>query len=199
MLYKDMDLDRLKDVVISEAREEAENLFKRTKEEVENYINTELAKLNDSYIEKKEKIDQDFSSKLSYSKFLIESEYRKKLLRIKHNLIEEISNLLTITLLEKVKNNPGKFIKHTLNSSNIKEGIFIVSKELHNIITEDIFKQQLNNIPNSIKFGGVDNDLDCGVAIVVSNKKYIFPFSEIVESFIDRNSKYINELFAIND
>jgi len=48
-----MDLDRLKDVVISEAREEAENLFKRTKEEVENYINTELAKLNDSYIEKK--------------------------------------------------------------------------------------------------------------------------------------------------
>ena len=31
-----MDLDRLKDVVISEAREEAENLFKRTKEEVEN-------------------------------------------------------------------------------------------------------------------------------------------------------------------
>ena len=94
-----MDLDRLKDVVISEAREEAENLFKRTKEEVENYINTELAKLNDSYIEKKEKIDQDFSSKLSYSKFLIESEYRKKLLRIKHNLIEEISNLLTITLL----------------------------------------------------------------------------------------------------
>lgn len=195
-----MDLDRLKDVVISEAREEAENLFKRTKEEVENYINTELAKLNDSYIEKKEKIDQDFSSKLSYSKFLIESEYRKKLLRIKHNLIEEIGNLLTITLLEKVKNNPENFIIYTLMSSNIKEGSFLVSKELHDIISENIFKQSLKNMaPIAIKFGGVDNELDCGVAIVISNKKYIFPFSEIVGSFIERNSIYINELLSIND
>lgn len=195
-----MDLEKLKEVVISEAREEAENLLKEAKEKVQNYINAELAKLDASYNEKIEKIDQEFSSKLSYSKFLIESDYRKKLLRTKHNIVEEISAFLTNVLLEKVKNNPENFIIYTLMSSNIKEGSFLVSKELHDIISENIFKQSLKNMaPIAIKFGGVDNELDCGVAIVISNKKYIFPFSEIVGSFIERNSIYINELLSIND
>lgn len=195
-----MDLEKLKEVVISEAREEAENLLKSTKEEVQNYINAELDKLYASYNEKREKIEQEFSSKLSYSKFLIESDYRKKLLRAKHNIIEEISTFLTNVLLDKVKDNPEKFITYILKSGNIREGTFFVSKELSNIISENTFNQSLKNINSiAIKFGGVDNELDCGVAIVASNKKYIFPFSEIVGSFIEKNSIYINELLSIND
>lgn len=195
-----MDLEKLKEVITSEAKEEAEKLLKEVNKEAENYIKEEFAKINTSYSEKKDKINQEFSSKLSYAKFLIESAYRKNLLHTKHNLLEELRAFLEESFLEEIKKDPQRYVTYVLKLANIKDGTFLISSKLQNIITEETFTKSIKSLSlSSIEFGGIDNEIEDGVAIAFSNKKYIFSFSEVVNNFIDRNFQYINESFSLNE
>jgi len=195
-----MNLEKLKEVITFTAREEAEKLLKEVQKEIKEYIDSELVKLNTYYNERKDKIEQEFSSKIAYIKFSVESDYRKKILRTKHNLIEEIKTLLTNSFLEEIERNPSKFVTYTLRSINTKEGTYLISKELENIVTEQIFKHCSKNISSfSMRFGGIDSEIEAGVAVTLSNKKYIFSVSELIDRFIDRNSQYLSELLALNE
>lgn len=188
-----MNSDKLKEIVIEEAQEEKERIIYQARKEANEFLEQEISKLDAYYNEKKEKIEQEYSSKEVYIKFLSDSENRKKLLRLKHSLLEEVRQFLTSILLDEIKKNPEKFIRFSLKELNVSKGNFLISKELSNIITENIFSKIAKDLP--LKYSGVDNNMNTGVAIELENKKYIFFIKEVIDKFLSNNSQIINEFF----
>lgn len=187
-----MNFEKLKEVVTEEAKEEKDRLLNEVSKEVNDFLDSEKRKLDNYYNEKRQKIEQEYSSRATYINFLLESEFRKKLLRFKHSLLEEAKQFLTDTLVDEIKNNPEKFVKLSLKELRLREGKFLVSKELSEIITEKIFYKSAKDLP--LEYGGIDFDIETGVAIELANKKYIFFLREIVEKFL-LNNFLVNGLF----
>jgi hypothetical protein len=189
-----VEIKTLEDIVLSEAREEAKKLTDKVSNEIEEYIKSETKKFLSEYNENIERIDTEFSSKKSYTEFSIESTHKKNILHIKHSLIISLKEELLNKLKQEIQKDPVKFTKNILNNTKINNGNFFISKDLNDVVTSEVFQKSINISTQSLlKYSGIDNELESGIAIKKDKIKYIFPLSEIVERFIADNIKEINE------
>lgn len=189
-----MELNKLEEIVISDAKKEALKLINDITKEVNQLIISETNKINQEFDSNIERINSEYSSKRSYIEFTMDSNQKKKVLHLKHTLINELRENLNKNLNELVKKDPFKYLIFTINNSKIDSGEFCVSKDLEQVISSDIFIKCINrlNIKN-IHYSGLDNDIESGVSIRKDKVKYIFLLSEITDKFLEENIKIIHE------
>jgi hypothetical protein len=190
-----MDLIKLSEVVTKEARVEADAFISAAQKQADELAFNEKRLIESKTNERLEEEKNHFASRINYLRFNFESDFKKKVLHLKHHIMEDLKSKLYQTALENIRSRPMDFLTLMLKKSPVTEAGIYVSAELGKALDSQLL-DQYNTLNNSaFVWRGVDPSMELGLSLEKGQVRYIFPLREIIHQFIDQHAVDINEKF----
>ncbi len=190
-----MDLSKLSDVVSKEAKAEADQIIQTARTQSEALLNREKQLIEQKSKERIEEENNQYTSRLNYLRFNFESDFKKRVLHLKHSIMEDLEEKLYQCAVEVIKTKSLVYLGSVLSKSPVQQATLFVSLELENIISLEVLKTYNTASGSSFIWGGVDTGLPLGLAIEHGLVRYIFPLSESIQQFIQDHANEINDKF----
>jgi hypothetical protein len=190
-----MDLTKLSEVVSKEARAEADQLIQAAQFQAEETLKREKLLTENRTKERFEEENNQFTSKLNYLRFNFESDFKKRVLHLKHSIMEDLQSRLYNAAIETIKTQAMLYLESVLKKSPVKTAVVYISSELDSIFNANTLKNYNTATGSVFSWGGVDTALQLGMAIENGPVRYIFPLSENIQHFIEQHAVDINEKF----
>ncbi len=190
-----MDQEKLFEVVTKEAKQEAEDILNKARALSEKELADEKEKIN-RYKEDRLASEKNlFLSRINYLRFSMESEYKKKLLYLKHQLMEELKDSLFKTALEQISRDAYGYLSFALKDCPSKEGVLYAGNKISSFMDEKLIKQYNQEHKTNFQWGGTEASLEAGLSLEKGAVKYIFPLMEWIDRFIENKKNDINEKY----
>lgn len=188
-----MDIQKLEQIVLSDAKTEAQQLIDQTKEEMKAWFLEQSTLLNNTHQDEIERIKSDHMSLLSTIKTSLETELHKQIGKEKKEKMTVLKKELLKALQNKLAKDPEWFLTLAFSQLTLKEGSLLVSDDLKNELKQSPIEIFLAKFPG-YKWAGYSKDIDSGLMIESNSVRYLFPLEEIVDAFIDKQTETINDL-----
>lgn len=190
-----MDLNKLSDVVSKEAKAEADQIIQTARLQSEELLNREKQLLENRSKERIEEENNQFTSKLNYLRFNFESDFKKRVLHLKHGIMEDLEAKLYQCAIDAIQTQAMVYLGSVLSKSPVRQASVYISSALENIIHADNLKAYNTASGSAFTWGGVDPGLQIGIAIENGSVRYIFPLSESIQHFIQEHANDLNDKF----
>jgi hypothetical protein len=190
-----MDLSKLSDVVGKEAKTEADQIVQTARLQSEELLNREKQLIENRCKERIEEENNQYTSRLNYLRFNLESDFKKRVLHLKHSIMEDLESKLYQCAIEAIKTRTMVYLGSILSKSPVRQASVFISSELEDIIHEENINAYNTASASSFTWGGVDAGLQLGLAIENGPVRYIFPLSESIQQFIQDHANELNDKF----
>jgi hypothetical protein len=190
-----MDLSKLSDVVGKEAKAEADQIIQTARIQSETLLDREKQLIEHKSKERIEEENNQFTSRLNYLRFNFESDFKKRVLHLKHSIMEDLEEKLYQCAVEVIKTQSMVYLGSVLSKSPVQKATVFVSPDLENIIHAEVLKAYNTASGSAFAWGGVDAGLQLGLAIEHGLVRYIFPLSESIQHFIQEHANELNDKF----
>jgi len=190
-----MDLNKLSEVVSKEAKAEADQIIQTARFQAEELFKREKLLIETRTKERIEEESNQFTSKLNYLRLNFESDFKKRVLHLKHSIMEDLQSRLYQCAIETIKTQAIVYLESVLAKSPVKTAVVYISSELSTTLQEDALKAHNKVSGSNFSWGGVDEALQLGMALENGPVRYIFPLSENIQHFIEQHASDINEKF----
>lgn len=185
-----MDIQKLEQIVLEDARADAQNLINKTKKEVEHWFLEQSTLLQEEHREDINRINNDHDSKLATMKTFLAADYYKNLVKAKKDKNTILATKLMKTLQAAIEKNPNWILEKAFSQVPIKSGKILVSQDLTNFLTQEKVEVFLKKYPG-FTFAGTDKELNSGMCFELNSVRYIFPLQEVVDKFLESESEII--------
>ncbi len=183
-----MNIQKLKEVVTSEAKTEAKNLIDKTKKSIDEELSAFMSDLLQRDKTQKDHLENDFHGRTNRMKFQADSDYKKQILHMRHDLILRVQKKLLAVYIKDIKENPSAYLQK-MNQVLPGKGDLYCSSELL-----DVFESEKNaEFETNYSFKGVDSLIEPGIACIDGRVKYIYPLQETIQDFLDENKNTIGK------
>ena len=188
-----MDIQKLEQIVLSDAKTEAQHLIDQTKEEMKKWFHEQSTMTKTSHQEEMDRIRADHKSLLSTMKTTLETELHKQIGKEKKEKMNLLKKELLKILQEKINKEPVWFLQLVFSQLNLREGKLLVSEDLKKEVNQSNVEKFLVKFPGFI-WAGFSQDIDTGLLIESNSVRYLFPLEEIVDEFLNNQSETIKSL-----
>ena len=190
-----MDIQKLEQIVLTDAKAEAQELIQQTKLETENWLLEQSNLAEEEHLEELSRIKSDHQSKLSILKASLAADFHKNVGKTKKDKMVVLKKELMKTMLEKIKNSPTWILDKTFSTVPVKSGKFIISEDMISLLPQEKVELYLKKYP-SFSWGGYDKTIETGLSYECNTVRYLFLLEEMVDEFIETNSdQIVNLLF----
>jgi vacuolar-type H+-ATPase subunit E/Vma4 len=186
-----MNIQKLQEVVTNQARQEANELIENTKKDIEKKLEEFMNALSKDRDLRLKDIEQSYQSSLSQVQFHADSLFKKKVLHIRHEVFQNLSQRLLDSYLKSVQKKPVVFLQRIV-SSFPPSGDIYCSKEFEGSIDQKTFSDS-GLTGNNYHFKGIDPILKPGISCISGKIKYIFLLEEDVSTYLQEHQKEIGD------
>jgi vacuolar-type H+-ATPase subunit E/Vma4 len=186
-----MNIQKLKEVVTNHARQEANKLIQETKKDIEKKLEQFMKSLSNDREQRLKDIEQSYQTSLSQVQFHADSLFKKKVLHIRHEVFQNLTQQLLDSYIQSVQKEPTAFLQRIV-STFPPSGDIYCSKELKGSIDQKTFSE-IGLTDKNYHFKGVDPTLKPGISCISGKIKYIFLLEEDVSTYIQAHQKEIGD------
>lgn len=187
-----MNIQKLKEVVTNQARKEAKEQIDQTKRDIETQLEEFMKILSEDRQKQLKDVEHTYHASLHQAEFNAESQFKKKVLHTRHDLLQKLKSRLMEEYLSSVQKDPLVFLKRIVATFPPSADIYC-SKELENAITSKVIASIGLQEPK-YKYCGVDPLLSPGVSCISDKVKYLFLLEEEIDSYLDQHQKEFGDL-----
>ncbi|HPJ11959.1 MAG TPA: hypothetical protein PLE09_03820 [Caldisericia bacterium] len=187
-----MNIQKLKEVVTNQARKEAKEQIDQTKKDIEIQLEEFMKILSEDRQKQLKEVEDTFQASMHQAEFNVESQFKKKVLHTRHDLLQKLKSKLMEEYLLSVQKDPLVFLKSIVATFPPSADIYC-SKELETAITSNAIASVGLQGPQ-YRFCGVDPLLSPGVSCISDKVKYLFLLEEEIDSYLDKHQKEFGDL-----
>ncbi len=187
-----MNIQKLKEVVTNQARKEAKERIDQTKKDIETQLEAFMKALSEDRQKQLKEVESSYIASLHQAEFHEESQFKKRILHTRHDLLQKLKSKLMEKYLSSVQSNPLVFFQRVVPKFPSSADIYC-SKELAKTVSEKVITTIGLQEPE-YKFCGVDPLLQPGISCISGKIKYLFLLEEEIDHYLELHQKEFGDL-----
>lgn len=188
-----MDIQKLEQIVLEDAKTDAQNLINKTKKESEKWLIEQSRIVKEEHFEEIDRINSEHKSDLSNMKASLAADFHKNVVKAKKDKISLLKNELLNSILSKIRQNPDWILEKAFLDLTITSGQVFVSEDILKHLKQETVDLFLKKHPGFV-WEGVDKTMNSGIAIDHKTVRYLFPLQEMIDEFVEKNNSLIESL-----